>query len=174
MDLSFASSDYDLLREHLRGESPVEQVAFMFCARTTEPEVLRVSGIHLVAPGDFDIQTDFHVALADSVRPEVIKRAWDTNTLLAEAHSHVNGDPARFSTSDLAGFRDWVPHMLWRLSARPYLALVFARETFDALVWTTNVESPSPLGLLRVDQDHDYTPTNLTIRRLQDIRRERY
>lgn len=173
-DLSFDLSDYELLRQHLRGESSVEQVAFMFCARTSRAEVLRVTSVQLIAPADFEIQTDFHVALADSIRPAVIKRAWDTDTMLAEAHSHVDGDPASFSRSDLAGFREWVPHMLWRLGGRPYLALVFARETFDALVWTESVESPSSLGRIHVDEDGDYTPTNLTLRRLLPSGRARH
>lgn len=167
MELSFASSDYGLLRDHLRGESPVEEVAFMFCAGENGSERLRVKEVQLVAPRDFAIQTDYHVALAESVRPQLIKRAWDTDTVLAEAHSHVDGDPAAFSPSDLAGFQEWVPHILWRLSERPYLALVFARTTFDALVWKTSSESPSQLGRLRVDQGPDYVPTNLTIARLR-------
>src|SRR5579862_3125709 len=116
MDLSLTSTDFRLLRDHLRGERAVEEVAFASCSWAPASDQLRVTQIELLAPQDFEIQTDFHVSLTESVRPRLIKDAWDSNSVLVEAHSHVDGDPAAFSRSDLAGFRDWVPHMLWRLS----------------------------------------------------------
>lgn len=142
----------------------------MFCSPPGDSNVLRVVDIELVQAGDFDVQTDYHVALADSVRPELIKRAWDTDSIIVEAHSHVDGDPAKFSRSDLWGFGDWVPHMLWRLS-RPYAALVFAPETFDALVWTERTEGPMPLERILVEGGATYTPTNLTARQLRAPRK---
>lgn len=124
--------DYSRLREHLRGD--VEQVAFLFTQPYRDDQRLRVRDLHLVPAAGFSFQSDYHVELGDTVRPELIKRAWDSDACVIEAHSHLEG-PAGFSASDLWGFEEWVPHFRWRLRGRPYGALVFAPDDFDALVW---------------------------------------
>ncbi|MFQ5807933.1 MAG: hypothetical protein ACE5I3_15925, partial [Phycisphaerae bacterium] len=55
--------------------------------------------------------------------------AHDRDACLVELHSHTSPWPAAFSVSDMIGFRDFVPHILWRLR-RPYGAVVVAGETF--------------------------------------------
>jgi hypothetical protein len=100
--------DYRRLRDHLSGE--VEQVAFLFTEPHARGQRLRVRGMRLVGADGFKVQSAYHVELADHIRPEVIKQAWDEKACVIEAHSHVDG-PAQFSWSDLVGFDEWVPHM---------------------------------------------------------------
>jgi len=132
--IEIGQRDYERLRDHLEAGDEVEQVAFLLTEPYAGDETLRVAAIQLIEAGDFNLQSGYHVELADEVRPDLIKRAWEEEACVIEVHSHLDG-PARFSWSDLAGFDEWVPHMRWRLRGRPYAALVFAPDDFDALVW---------------------------------------
>jgi hypothetical protein len=158
---------YEDLMIHFAAED-VEHAAFLF----TEPAgaaQLRVAELYRVPPEDFAFQSSYHIELSDAVRAHVIKRAWDIGGSLIEAHSHLGG-PAAFSKSDLHGFLDWVPHVRWRLANRPYIALVFAGDTFDALVWQ-DAESPTPLESLDVDGRPSQAPTSITYSKIGRSRR---
>jgi hypothetical protein len=120
-------------RLRTEADSPVEQVAF-FLAHHDDGR-FNAFDMRLISSADFDIQTGFHVALADRLRGELIRWAWTANASLLEAHSHVHGDPVCFSPTDLSGLRSWVPHVWWRLQGRPYAALVIGSETVDGLAW---------------------------------------
>jgi len=43
-----------------------------------------------------------------------------------------------FSPSDIAGFREFVPHIHWRLKGKPYGAVVVAPASIDAALWEEN------------------------------------
>ncbi len=160
--IEVGSGHYDELRRHLSGE--VEEVAFLFTEPYQDDRRLKVLDVMPISVEGFDIQSDYHVELADELRPQLIKRAWDENACLIEAHSHIEGRAA-FSPSDLSGFEEWVPHLRWRLRRRPYAALVFAREDFDALVW--HGDGP-PIGLdaIEIVGGESLRPTDYTIREL--------
>lgn len=159
----------EIYRDLIAHLSPadVEHVAFLFTAPPADGEPLRVIEIYPVPPDGFGFQSDYHVELTDEVRARVIKRASDLAGCLVEAHSHLGGPPAAFSHSDLYGFRDWVPHVRWRLGKRPYAALVFAGDSFDALIWEGDNGSPSPIGSLDVEGGETITPSLITYKRLQ-------
>jgi proteasome lid subunit RPN8/RPN11 len=169
MRISMNAGEHAALMRHL-SRPRVEQVAFLFSGPPQNTEALRVVEIYPVPPEGFDFQSDVHVELTDEVRARVIKRAHDLGGALIEVHSHLAG-PARFSVSDLAGFEEWVPHVRWRLRARPYVAIVFSGEAFDALVWDGNGRSPAPLELLEVDGRAARAPSGLTHRQLTRRRR---
>src|SRR4051794_2074268 len=100
LSLVMTAERLDQVRGHL-AEDDVEQVGFLI----TEPiedgaSALRVLDYYAVPPDGFTFQSDYHVALKDEVRADVIKRAWDAGGSLNEVHSHENGDPAAFSPSD--------------------------------------------------------------------------
>jgi hypothetical protein len=100
--------------------SRVEQVAF-FLAHHADGR-FNVFEMRLISSAEFDIQTGFHVALADTLRGELVQWAWTADASLLEAHSHVDGDPVCFSPTDFSGLRSWVPHVWWGLQGRPYAA----------------------------------------------------
>lgn len=164
--LSVPASTYDDLLAHL-SSSRMEQVAFLFTEPPQPGKPLRVGELYLVPPKGFDFQSDRHVALTDEVRGEVIKRTHDLNGCLVEVHSHGGGAPVFFSGSDLHGFEQWVPHVRWRLRRRAYVALVFAGEAFDALVWEGEDNVPAPLVALQVDGRPPRLPSGITYKRLQ-------
>lgn len=126
------------LRAHLLHfeKNEDEQVAFLFSEPYEGDGCLRLKDIYLVPPEQFDFQSGYHVSLTDEARKYLIQRAWADNACLVEAHSHPGPGQVYFSGSDLRGFEDWVPHLWWRLKRRPYAAMVFGYESFDAVAWS--------------------------------------
>lgn len=172
VSLSFPADLHAQLLAHLRA-THAEQVAFLFTNHPVPGEPLRVAELYHVPPESFDLQSPYHVTLADDVRGYVIGHAWQLGGCLVEAHSHMGGDPASFSTSDMSGFDEWVPHVRWRMRGRIYVALVFADDSFDALVWGGARNGPGPLRGLKVDGSGILAPTGITYRRLSEVRRAR-
>ena len=157
---------FDALHGHLF-QDDAEQVAFLFARdRHGTGECLEVVDSLLVAPDRFDHRSAYHVALADDVRPEFIKRAWDTDTCVIEAHSHVVDSASAFSPTDLAGLRELVPHIWWRLQGRPYAALVLTPVAFDGLAWVVGPETPEGVAGLDVDGEI-LRPSGRTLQRLR-------
>jgi hypothetical protein len=167
--LSMPRSTYAELVAHL-SSSKVEEVAFLFTEPPIPGEPMRITEIYRVPREGFARQSDYHVVLRDEVRAQVIKRAHDLGGSLVEVHSHDAGPPVWFSPSDLHGFEDWVPHVRWRLHRRAYVALVFAGEAFDALVWAGDDNAPTPLASLEVDGRQPQSPSGITYERLQHDR----
>lgn len=152
------------LWQHLvRPDSDSEQVAFVYASTDgkEQPKIFRHVDWFPVPREGFVLQSEFHLELTDQIRALVIKRAHDLGTSLVEFHFHSGPWAARFSYSDLLGFRDFVPHVWWRLKGRPYLAVVVSRSGFDALVWLEDPNTPQHLGGILVDSKV-YKPTALT------------
>jgi len=171
VSLSFPADLHRELLAHLRATEH-EQVAFLFTEPPVPGEPLRVAELYQVPLAEFDFQSAYHVTLADHVRGHVIGRAWQLSGCLVEAHSHGGGLPASFSRSDMAGFDEWVPHVCWRLRGRTYVALVFADDSFDALVWEEGLDGPGPLAGVIVDGNGILPPTGITYSRLSEARRD--
>jgi hypothetical protein len=160
------------LSERLWGhllQNDIEQVAILFATVNNRPELMlfTAADAYLAPPEDFAFQNEYHVELADHVRPSLIKQAWDSGTALVEFHSHP-GDRHKvmFSPSDLAGFAEFVPHCRWRLRGRPYLAVVVGRRSIDALAWVDSAPGPVALDTVRVDGGMPIIPTQRTINQL--------
>jgi hypothetical protein len=165
LHLGIDAGQYVVARDDVRSEShDVEQAAFLLTEQPTADGTIEVRDLRLITADDFEIQSAFHISLADNKRGELIRWAWETGGCLVEAHSHLGATPACFSASDLGGFADWVPHMWWRLRARPYGALVFANGSFDGLVWRRSPELPEQLEELLIDDGRALEPTRRTLR----------
>jgi Prokaryotic homologs of the JAB domain len=167
--LQLSSELLERTRAHLlrRTRHEDEQVAFFFSDPYGGDRVLRLTDVYFVPPEQFIFQSGFHVRLSDEVRQYLIRRAWDSNACLVEAHSHPGPGAVDFSPSDLAGFEEWVPHLRWRLKRRPYAALVFGYESFDALAWIDGADQPESVERLSVAGGLDEFPTGTTIAELQ-------
>lgn len=136
---------YRTVRCHLLPQwHQVEEAAFLYVVPAGNSAFKYVDWFSAPASG-FASRSAYHLELSDETRATVIKRAHDLGASLVELHSHVGLGPARFSLSDLAGFRDFVPHVFWRLANRPYLAVVMARTGFDGFVWTRDPDTPARL-----------------------------
>lgn len=154
------------LLEHSHGR---EAAGFLFVsseARSNDEVFKAVEWFPVPEDGFLEI-TDRHFALSDWVRADVIKRAHDLEASIAEFHSHIGPWPAEFSHTDQAGFRDFVPHVMWRLNRRPYLAVVVTHTDFDALVWMSDPTSPQHLDSILVG-DSIVRPTRLSSLRFED------
>lgn len=146
----------------LPAEAEAEEAAFLFArpvAAGVGETVLTVVDHELVAPEHFEFQSLHHIELSQATRARVIKRAHDLSATLVELHSHPFPYPAEFSGSDRAGLEELVPHVRWRLKGRPYVAVVVAPGSLDALVWTdTGAALPRTLAGVRAG-DQLLTPT---------------
>jgi hypothetical protein len=148
------------LVSHMSGS--IERAAFMLAR--AQGDSLTVFELRCLTDAQVDSSAR-HLLLPDRTRAEMIAWAWRSRAALIECHSHPLGDPAAFSLTDLAGLADWVPHARWRLQGAPYLALVHAPRSFDALTWTQSANALAPLEHVQLDSRR-LTPTGLTFRHL--------
>jgi hypothetical protein len=161
--LYLTAAEYTELRTYLFGSA--ERVAFMF----TQPGDARneecVTELRLLDDHDY-LQRDRHgVELADYIRPQLIRAAHEHGYALVEAHAHHwPGLGTQFSSTDLDGLLELGPHMTWRLPSRPYTALVFGPDSFDALLWRSGI-SVTTIEALVVEKGH-LLPTGATLSRL--------
>lgn len=169
-EIRFQAKAWNSLRRHLL-QSREEQVGFAFCSYATRPgrSIFTVRDSYLASPTDFDIQSTYHITLTDDALAKLIKSASDAKACLVEFHSHPlpDGD-VEFSPSDLAGLKDLVPYIRWRLKGQPYAAVVVGPNGIDALAWTlpgTQATSVDGIwaGRRRI------TPTHLTIDGMERI-----
>lgn len=143
-----------LLREPADAEDP-EEAAFGFAEVFSGDGSVsfRLRDWSAVQPHEFEYRSSYHIELCDSVRPRIIKRAHDLGLSLIEFHSHPFQGSAEFSSSDILGFGEFVPHVWWRLKGRPYAAIVVAPTGFDGLAWLEGPESAVPLAEAIVGQE---------------------
>jgi hypothetical protein len=156
---------FNLLMGHLfRPGKEKEQGAFLFAELTKEQESFSFEVIdQLQLKGDdFHEQEEDYLELSEVTWPKVIKHAHAVQACLVEVHSHIGPWDAAFSISDRRGLRGTVPHVWWRLNNRPYIALVFTKNGFDALVWLDSPRNPLPLDCISVD-GVKMKPTNHSI-----------
>jgi hypothetical protein len=136
-------------------DSDLEQAAFGFAERVSErgASVFRILDWMPVPPDGFEVQLPYHLELTDATKAAVIKRAHDLGASLVEFHSHTGPWPAAFSPSDRAGFREFVPHILWRLKGRPYVAVVVCHSGRDGLAWVEDAQTPERVAALRAGEE---------------------
>jgi len=141
--------------QHLlpRRTRPLEEVAFIFARteKTNDTTTFDFAEWYPVGRKGFLSRSGYHFELTDEARGGAIKRAHDLGASLVEAHSHIVPGVACFSQSDILGFREFVPHVWWRLRSRPYLALVVSRSGFDGLAWFDSPNIPQYLDGITSD-----------------------
>jgi hypothetical protein len=168
--LNIPEQEYEALWLHLNPiEAVVEQAAFIFAApqKTQQELTFEFLESELLCPSDFAKQEWSYLELLDETRARIIKRAHDLQASMIELHSHLCNWPAEFSGSDLLGFEDIVPHLWWRLNARPYGAIVVGGGSFDGLVWINDPGIPVSLDEIRVGKSSIF-PTALTLKYLYE------
>lgn len=151
----------------------VEEAGFIFAAVVTQNRHVRFEfrDWYHAQPGDFEIQSAGHIALNDEMRPRMIKRAHDLGCTIVEIHSHLGEKGAAFSSSDLYGFTEFVPHVRWRLGGKPYAAIVLTRSDVDSMAWHDGDTNPVQLSQIEVPWlfwRRRFRPTGATLRRCRD------
>ncbi len=163
--LNLDASLYSALRAHLfPAESQREEVAFLYVESSCSGDltIFRPLDYELIGADGFAHRSAYHLELDDAAQARVIKCAHDLKACLVEVHCHRFRGRAAFSPSDIAGLEEFVPHVWWRLKGRPYLALVFAKASFDSLAWLESPANPVTL-LLNVDERR-MSPTGASLR----------
>jgi hypothetical protein len=150
-----------------------EEAAFIFAQRITEDGInmFRCLDWSPVPPYGFLTRSRFYLELANETRAAAIKRAHDLGASLVELHSHYGLWPAQFSESDLFGFKEFVPHIWWRLKNRPYMAIVVSKSGFDGLAWISDPKTANYIDGI-VSGGLEFAPTKLSRIRddLYDVR----
>jgi hypothetical protein len=152
---------WDAASHHLNARA--EQVGFFLAQWDAGQRRLDAFEWRAVPPEGLHHQSDFHVSLGDATRADVIKWAWDSDACLVEAHSHGPLGPAGFSPSDLYGFEQWVPHLWWRLRARPYAAIVTAGSSIDGLAWVDGASAPEQVDAVDLEDGDRLLCTRATL-----------
>jgi hypothetical protein len=159
MDLAMHGADWTDLHDHFNNWA--ERVAFLFVQQTTSTERWEVRETWLLGDdGDYGERDADHLVLDEEVRPRVIAHAHDGGCAVVEAHSHYWSGRTCFSSYDLRNLREFVPHMQWRLAARPYFALVIGTESFDALAWSPSGTVETPTVYI---ENASFEPTGLSL-----------
>jgi hypothetical protein len=165
-----AESQISIWDHLLRNKDVSEEAAFAFVQRETLKGVDIFTAIdwYAVRPDEFEYRSKYHIELSDDTKALVIKKAHDYDASLVEFHSHLGRWPAEFSPSDFSGLRDFVPHILWRLNGRPYVAVVITpAQDFDGLVWTSTDRPPAQLNAIETEHRTLFS-TGLSIIALED------
>lgn len=150
-ELIISEKQYADIQHHLiRGRSKAEEAAFGYLTSIGNAR-FEMRHWEPVPEAGFLYKSLYGLELTDEYRAKVIKQAHDLGTAIMEFHSHPASAGAAFSPSDRAGFRDFVPHVRWRLKQKPYFAAVFATREFDSLWWFSDNQAPDGVISLRVD-----------------------
>ena len=162
---------YDCVRGHVL-QNELENAAFLFVQPEQRDCHLRLEtvSIHLVRSGGLvDGGSPYSLELTDEERSSAIAGASREDAALVEVHSHpMSRRRASFSSSDLAGFKEFVPHVWWRLRAKPYAALVLSQSDFDAVAWTKCPGNMEPLDAIVLDDCRILKPTGRTLKFLNE------
>jgi molybdopterin-synthase adenylyltransferase len=129
--IRMSQQDWTKTHAHLFTK-PGEHFAF-FLARWTQSQnqpVFLVNEVLLIDDREVEIMRSGWV-LSNAAVARVITAAAKSGCALIEAHNH-GGVLPRFSGTDRAGFRDFVPYALDSLRDRPYAATVWGDETVYA------------------------------------------
>ena len=174
--LNIPSSVYEEIWAHLlKNNTRSESAGFMFVvpgSNEDDTQVFEHVEWYPVPPNGFVEDSWYHFELTDETRAGVIKRAHDLGASIVEFHSHLGPEPARFSPLDRSGLREFVPHVWWRLRARPYFAVVVTPTDFDALAWMSDPEKPQHLDAILVG-DRIFQPTQLSSLVADSVRYDR-
>lgn len=159
---------HSLVMHHLLPHTAYdEEAAFLFLRDEASANAQTLTFIDWlpVERSGFAYQSAGYLELADDMRPLLLRRAHELSACLVEMHSHPYDYPAAFSSTDLNGLADFVPHVRWRLKGRPYVAIVVAPSGFDALAWCGPSNQPITVESILAGDDI-LRPTNLTMARL--------
>jgi len=101
-----------------------------------------------------DVEVEFDDGFRVTVKAlvEVTNKARKQGMALVEVHCHpFSGTQATFSSTDRAGFGEFVPYILNDLPDRPYGALVLGDQSVDGVLWERSVNYPQPIEEILVE-----------------------
>lgn len=162
--LRISKNTYSKILNHLISNDNVEDAAFIYAKEHVQGDshIFELVDWELASGSDYESRSEVHLHIGDKMRAHIIKKAHDLQASLIELHSHSGHLSVQFSPSDYWGFKDFVPHVWWRLQGKPYLAFVFNKTGFDALIWYNNPHTPEQVDGIIID-NQCILPTKLTL-----------
>jgi hypothetical protein len=119
-------------------QNELEQGAFLFAeiVETSESIRMEVRDAYLVPPEGWRVQMDVYLEMTDEERARIMKMAREGNFAAIDCHSHPGTTTeVEFSRSDRSGITDFAPYVQWKLSGKPFAALVWGTESLDGVIW---------------------------------------
>lgn len=148
-----ASINAEILRHLFPKDDRREQGGFLFCRYQEEEQVFEVLEWAPMSGSDYVAQERDYLELSDESRAKLIKKAHDMEAALVEIHCHPGQHNVGFSKADWHGFREFVPHIRWRLKGRPYAALVFGYQCVDGFAWLGIQKTPVAVSGIRTEAE---------------------
>jgi molybdopterin-synthase adenylyltransferase len=143
-------ADYRLLRDHLLGEAPVENAAYLLCGRsvTAGRTKLLVREVIPLRGEDFHVQSDYRLQISPEAVSRVMKQARLGNLSIVLAHSHpfCEGD-VDFSGVDDRGDVESFGNFYQRVPEGPHASLVFGQRAVRGRVWLPGPEEHPLAGI---------------------------
>lgn len=162
-EIMIQEADYQRLREHLLGEAPVENAAYMLCGRSVAPgkTKLLVKEVIPLRGDDFHIQSDYRLQIAPEAVARVMKQARLENLSIVLAHSHpfCEGD-VDFSWVDDRGDVESFGNFYERVPEGPHASLVFGQRAVRGRVWLPGPEEHPLAGITVVGHRVDRIPAD--------------
>src|SRR5438093_1010094 len=140
---------WERVRAHLLSVR-TERFAFLHCgvSRHDAGTTFLARDITLVPDDQVEFDDGFKISVKALL--DVTNRARKLGLALVEAHAHAFSGRVSFSTTDAAGFAEFVPYILDDLPGRPYGALVIGEHSVDGLCWNGSPKRPEPISELVV------------------------
>ncbi len=142
-----------LVRSHLF-QNELEQGAFLYAVITANDKETEFNVVeaYLVPPEGWQIQMDVHLEMKDGERAKIMNQAKQKNLALVDCHSH----PAAFSNvwfspSDRYGISEFAAYAKWKLSGKPYAAMVWAESSIDAVAWDNDFTEALPIQKIVIE-----------------------
>lgn len=161
--INMSSVTYALILRHLfPSNDKREHGGFLFCRFDAKQSTFECIEWMPLMSTDYAEQESDCLELSDEARGKIIKKAHDMGASLVELHCHPGPSKAAFSLADWAGFREFVPHIRWRLKKKPYAALVFAHNSFDGFAWADDRSTPTAVSVIQTELNY-YPATGISI-----------
>ncbi len=141
------------LQEHLF-QNQLEQGAFLFAreAAANDEAELVVSDLYLVPEDGWQVQLDVYLEMKDAERAKIMAMARKGEYAVIDCHSHPGSlDTAAFSPSDRSGITDFAAYAKWKLSGKPFAAIVWGEQSLDAVMWLGDFRTPLPVDQVRIE-----------------------
>ena len=137
-----------------------EQGGFLFCSYDNKTQVFNVREWLPLTASDYASQERDYLELSDATRASLIKKGHDMGAALVEIHCHPGQQKVAFSLADWMGFKDFVPHIRWRLKGRPYAALVYGYQCIDGFAWIDEQKLPINVTGINTGRAFHFTTGN--------------
>lgn len=149
-EIVIQEQDYDRLRNHLLGDTSVENAAYLLCGRSISDGKIKLL-VREVVPlrgDDFNVQSDYRLQISPEAVARVMKKARLDSLSIVLTHSHpfCEGD-VDFSWVDDKGDLESFTNFYQRVPEGPHASLVFGQRAVRGRVWLPGLEECPLAGI---------------------------